>query len=125
MRQRFSAPHIASSEITPETTYLKRREFIRAAGLAAVPALGGLSLQAGAAVATGGAPLEYASAQTGASGFYTDEVQTPADAIASYCNFYEFGTDKVDPPRYAHEMTVDPWSIAVSGAVKKTGEVAP
>jgi sulfoxide reductase catalytic subunit YedY len=123
MRQRFTIPPIASCEITSESAYLKRREFIRAAGLAAVPALGGLSLHAGAAVATGGAPLEYASAQPGASGFYTDEVQTPAGDIASYCNFYEFGTDKGDPPRYAHEMTVDPWSIEVSGAVNNPGKL--
>ena len=123
MRQRLPMPRIASSEITSESTYLKRRDFIRAAGLAVTPALGGLSLQAGAAVTTGGAPLDYETAASGAEGFRTDEQQTPFTDIASYCNFYEFGTDKGDPSGYAHEMSVDPWSIEVSGAVHKPGKL--
>jgi methionine sulfoxide reductase catalytic subunit len=43
---RYSIPLIASSEITPESVYLKRREFMRAAVLATLPALGGVSLSA-------------------------------------------------------------------------------
>ena len=123
MRQRFSIPRIASSEITSETAYLKRRDFMRAAGLAAAPALAGLSLQAGAATETGGAPLKYAAAAPGSEGFHTDEQSTPLNDIASYCNFYEFGTDKGDPQRYSHEMSVDPWSIEVSGEVMNPGKL--
>jgi len=124
MRQRFSIPRIASSEITSETAYLKRRDFIRGAvGLGAAPALGALSLQAHAAASTGGVALDYSKAGPGSNGFYTDEKLTPGDDIASYCNFYEFGTDKGDPARYAHEMTVDPWSVEVSGAVHKPGKL--
>jgi sulfoxide reductase catalytic subunit YedY len=119
----FSTPRIASSEITPESTYLKRRDFIRAAGLAAAPALGGLSLHSEATVSTGGAALDYAVATPGAGGFHTDEKATPPGDISSYCNFYEFGTGKGDPARYAHEMTVDPWSIEISGAVHKPGKL--
>lgn len=123
MRQRFLAPSIASSEITPETSYLKRRDFIRGLGLAAAPVMGGLSLQSQAAVSTGGAALDYAAATAGQDGYHTGEMLTPAGDISSYCNFYEFGTDKGDPARYAHEMTVDPWSIEVSGAVHKPGKL--
>ena len=123
MRQRFLVPSIASSEITPETSYLKRRDFIRGLGLAAAPVMGGLSLQSQAAVSTGGAALDYAAATAGQDGYHTGEMLTPAGDIASYCNFYEFGTDKGDPARYAHEMTVDPWSIEVSGAVHKPGKL--
>jgi sulfoxide reductase catalytic subunit YedY len=123
MRKRFSIPRIASSEITSESAYLKRRDFMRAAGLAAAPAVAGLSLQAQAAPGTGGAPLVYAKATPGTAGTYTNEMLTPADDIAAYCNFYEFGTDKGDPARYAHEMSVDPWSIEVSGAVGKPGKL--
>ena len=123
MRKRFSIPRIASSEITSESAYLKRRDFMRAAGLAAAPALAGLSLQAQAAPGNGGAALVYAKATPGTAGTYTNEMLTPADDIAAYCNFYEFGTDKGDPARYAHEMSVDPWSIEVSGAVGKPGKL--
>jgi sulfoxide reductase catalytic subunit YedY len=122
MRQRYIAPHIPSSEITGESVYLRRREFMRAAGLAAAgPAVGGLSQAALAAERTGGAPLNYTAASPGPSGFYTEESLTSFDDIAAYCNFYEFGTDKGDPARYAHEMTTDPWSVKVTGAVHKPG----
>ena len=121
MRQRYVIPQIASSEITDESVYLKRRDFIRAAGLAAIPALTGFSLPAGASTLTGGVPLTYGKALSKADGFLTTERQTPFSDITAYGNFYEFGTDKVDPGRYAHEMTVDPWSIEVVGAVNKPG----
>ena len=124
MRQRNLTPPVASSEITGESAYLKRREFIRAAGLsAALPALGGLSLSSRAAVATGGDPLDYDKSQPGSSGFHTNESPTPFADVTAYGNFYEFGTDKGDPGRYAHEMTADPWSIEVSGAVHKPGKL--
>ncbi len=123
MPQRYSIPRIASSEITSESAYLKRRDFMRAAGLAAFPALGGVSLTAQAVVTTGEHPLDYDKASSAADGFRTDEQQTPFTDITAYGNFYEFGTDKGDPGRYAHEMTVDPWSIEVDGAVRKPGKL--
>jgi len=123
MRKRTAIPHIASSEITAETAYLNRREFLGVAG-AAVPALAGFPMRAGAVTVTGRKPVEFSSAGPGGgNGFHTDETRTPFDDVASYCNFYEFGTDKGDPQRYAGEMTVDPWSIEVSGAVGKPGKL--
>lgn len=121
MAKRTSIPHIASSEITPEAVYLKRRDFMRAAGMAALPVVTGLS--APAAAAKGGAPLDYKTASSGGSGFNTDEDQTPYSDTTSYCNFYEFGTDKGDPARFAQQMTVDPWSIEVSGEVGSPGKL--
>ncbi len=119
----FKAPHIASSEITPESVYLRRRQFMKAAGLLAAPAMGGLAFNANAAPATGGAPLDYQPAASGPEGYWTNEDGTPADDISSYCNFYEFGTDKGDPAKYAHEMSVDPWTIEVVGEVAKPGKI--
>ena len=116
---KFKAPNISSSEITPESVYLQRRQFMKAAGLLAAPALGGLAFNANSAPATGGDPLDYRPAADGPEGFWTDETRTPADDISSYCNFYEFGTGKGDPAEYAHEMSVDPWSIEVVGEVAK------
>lgn len=123
MRPRTPVPQIASSEITSESAYFNRREFVRAAGLAATPFLGAVSGAVRAGVATGGAPLAFKPAQSGSHGFYTNETPTPFDDVASYCNFYEFGTDKGDPARYASEMSVDPWSIEVDGAVDKPGKL--
>ena len=123
MRRRTLVPQIASSEITSESAYFNRREFVRAAGLAATPFLGAVAGPARAEVATGGAKLAFKAAQPGPGGFYTNETPTPFDDIASYCNFYEFGTDKGDPARYASEMSVDPWSVTVDGAVDKPGKL--
>lgn len=123
MRRRTPVPQIASSEITSESAYFNRREFVRAAGLAATPFLGAVAGSARAEVATGGAKLAFKAAQPGPGGFYTNETPTPFDDIASYCNFYEFGTDKGDPARYASEMSVDPWSLTVDGAVDKPGKL--
>ena len=76
-----------------------------------------------AGAATGGAKLAFKAAQPGPGGFYTNETPTPFDDVASYCNFYEFGTDKGDPARYASEMSVDPWSVTVDGEVDKPGKL--
>ena len=122
MRKRYQAPATASSEITSESTYLKRRELIKAAGLAALPAVAGSALAG--EKDTGGLPLDYkAAVEAGPAGFYTSEPQTPLADVKAYCNFYEFGMDKGDPARNAHEMTTDPWSISVSGAVNKPGKL--
>jgi sulfoxide reductase catalytic subunit YedY len=93
---------------------------MRAAGLAAAGGLPGAVLAAGR---TGGAPLEYAAATPGSTGFHTDEELTPFHDVAAYCNFYEFGSGKGDPAEYAHEMTVDPWSVEVTGAVHNPGKL--
>jgi sulfoxide reductase catalytic subunit YedY len=122
MSKRFQVPHIASSEITPESVYLRRREFMRATGLAGLPLLAGVSAGADAAKATGGAALDYERGAPG-QGYNTAEGATPFDDVTAYCNFYEFGTDKGDPQKYAHEMTVDPWSIEVSGEVTRPGKL--
>ena len=49
-----------------------------------------------------------------------DEV-TPEDIATSFNNFWEFGSGKDDPKRYAHELTVSPWQVRVSGAADRTG----
>ena len=123
-RKRFIDRSIASSDITPESVFLNRRRFTQSlmggAGLAAAGA--GLSVASHPAQAKAGSPLEFAAAEAG-SGFNTDEALTPERDATSYNNFYEFGTDKSDPARYAREMTVDPWSVEVTGLVNKPGKL--
>ena len=115
---------IPGSEITSESVYLRRREFMARSGLmlGAAAAPGGL-------LALDGTPLKplTAVAATPAMaprGFYTDEKKTPFDDVARYNNFYEFGTDKGDPARHAHALTTDPWSVQVVGEVGKPGNYA-
>ncbi|MDE0008903.1 MAG: protein-methionine-sulfoxide reductase catalytic subunit MsrP, partial [Gammaproteobacteria bacterium] len=48
---------------------------------------------------------------------------TPERLATEYNNFYEFGTDKDDPASHAHEMSIDPWTVEVSGEVAKPGKI--
>ncbi|NCZ63357.1 MAG: protein-methionine-sulfoxide reductase catalytic subunit MsrP [Cellvibrionales bacterium] len=119
-RRRIQIPTIASSEITPESVWLNRRELMQQAGFGALAAAG---LGSGAQATESPAPRDLPAAPSSCDGCSTTEALTPyADAI-SYNNFYEFGTDKSDPARYAHEMNVDPWSVEVGGLVNKPGKL--
>lgn len=122
MAKRYRVPHIPSSEITSETAYLNRRQLMKA-GLAALPALTGAPLALSANAPLDGKTLQFTKAEPGPSGFHTAEKVTPYSDVTSYCNFYEFGTDKGDPARYAHEMSVDPWSVEVVGEVHQPGKL--
>ena len=110
---------IASSEITSESVYLNRRQFMGGSLMASgIMALG----SAGFANADDDLKLlEFTKAKKGPEGFYTGEELTPYDDIKSYNNFYEFGAGKTDPARNAHTLTTDPWSIMIEGEVERPG----
>lgn len=46
---------------------------------------------------------------------------TPASLIQNYTNYYEFAYNKQDATRLAQNLTIEPWSVEVSGAVEKPG----
>ncbi len=115
---------IKPSEITPETVYINRRDFMRdSSRWLAAGALGSVATQGFAAGQAGGRELDYrkASAKQVGDGFFTREAPAPYEVIASYNNFYEFGTGKSDPARHAHSMVTDPWSVEISGEAELTG----
>ena len=110
---------IPSSEITPESIYIKRREFIQGALLTSAALMGS---QAAGASAEQLSKLPHKSVQVNdPGGFYTREALTPYADVKRYNNFYEFGTGKEDPGRYAEALTTDPWSLTVEGAVENPG----
>jgi sulfoxide reductase catalytic subunit YedY len=121
---KLDIPSIPSSEITSESAWLRRREFIGAgAAMAAAAGLGLASSRAAALAA--GSPLQFSPASTvPESGFSTAETLTPFEDVTRYNNFYEFGTDKGDPATHAHEMSVDPWSLQVTGEVENPGQLS-
>jgi methionine sulfoxide reductase catalytic subunit len=81
-----------------------------------------LMLGAGA-LAMGGAIAGPALAKLNAvsSPYSTDAEPNSLEDITSYNNYYEFGTDKGDPARYAGGLTTDPWSIQIDGLVDRPG----
>ncbi len=109
-----------SSEITPESAYLKRREFIaRVGGVGA--ALAGATLIGGAACGTRDGRAERADGEAADRRAGTVEVEKPNsyEDITSYNNYYEFGTDKSDPKENSGKLRTRPWTVAVDGLVKK------
>ncbi|WP_339802560.1 protein-methionine-sulfoxide reductase catalytic subunit MsrP [uncultured Marinobacter sp.] len=104
---------LPETEVTPESVYLNRRTFM--AGTAAVAA--GVVMPAWADASPELAELDYRSRPD----LSTQEKLTPRDAVTGYNNFYEFGTGKGDPASYAHEMSVEPWTVTVDGACGKPG----
>jgi len=40
----------------------------------------------------------------------------------TYNNYYEFGTDKSDPAKYAGKLKTRPWTVEVEGLVRKPGK---
>ena len=119
---------IRPSEITPRSVFLDRRRFMRdSAGIATAAMLGagGLSLlgsQAARALVTDKDAKGQKLEGVAESAWRTDEEPTPYSDVTGYNNFYEFGTDKRDPARYAGEFAPRPWTVEVLGECEKPGE---
>lgn len=103
---------VLPSEITPRSLFERRRDFL---------ARSGAGLVAGAALWHGlpGAARASTRLQSVPSALSTTEPLTEREAVTTYNNFYEFGTDKADPARNAHKMAVRPWTVNVEGLVGK------
>ena len=90
------------SDVTPKADYLNRRQLLAAAGAAV------------------GAAALMAPGRAGAEALEPNSLED----ITSYNNFYEFGTGKDDPARYAGSLTTAPWSIVIDGLVERPGTYA-
>jgi methionine sulfoxide reductase catalytic subunit len=106
---------ILPSEITSLSQYNSRRAWLKTAGglglIAGLPTLSGCDAQAQGTKLAGVKP----------NPLYTvpDDKLNKFDDLKNYCNFYEFGTDKTDPPVMAKALKTRPWTVAVEGEVLK------
>lgn len=105
--------------VTPQSVYLKRREFM----LGAAAAIGGTAL-APFAQAEQKLPTADFAAKASASKtlITTDEALNSFDEITQYNNFYELGTGKTDPYENADALTTSPWRVTVGGHCEKPGQ---
>jgi sulfoxide reductase catalytic subunit YedY len=106
---------IKPSEITPEDIFLNRRKLL--AGALAVGLLPGCQPDATAAAIPGSGEFTGLQSWPGS----TSESQSPWDVVTTYNNYYEFGTDKSDPARYAESLVTDPWSVEITGEADRLG----
>ncbi len=105
---RILSTRIASSEITPKSTYLNRRLF-----------MGGALTLMGSALAE---PAGAAALTAAASPLSIDETPTEKEYVTGYNNFYEFGTAKTDPASNAGTLTTAPWTVKVDGLVNNPAD---
>lgn len=118
---------VPSWEITPESVYRQRRQFLKGA-----VALGGLAASGQLFASSAGYDLsgeqvypgpEWLQQALGAertpSPYSTRESLTPYRLVTGHNNFYEFGMGKGDPKRYAQRFRTDPWRVEISGEVAK------
>ncbi|WP_281995988.1 protein-methionine-sulfoxide reductase catalytic subunit MsrP [Ruegeria faecimaris] len=89
---------LTHADVTPRAAFLNRRQMM--AGMAGV-GLAGLAQRAAAQEA-----LE----------------PNTWEEITGYNNYYEFGTRKEDPAKYAYTLVTEPWSIKIDGLVDKPGD---
>lgn len=92
---------LGADDVTPYGEFLNRRQIM--AGMAGL----GLAGLAGPALAAS-----------------DDLQQNTWEEITTYNNFYEFGTGKEDPSKYADALTTDPWSVKIDGLVDNPGDYA-
>ena len=112
-----SNSRIKSWEITSESNYRNRRQFIRDAGLA----IGGGVL---AGTLPQGAHADERDLDTVPGPYSTDEEPNSWQDVTTYNNFYEFGTGKEDPYQNAGDFVASPWNVKISGECDKPGEYA-
>ena len=107
---------IRPSEITSETNYFNRRDFIRAGAIA-----GGslISVSATSAIVPAARGATLSGITQGP--FSSAETPNSYEDITTYNNYYEFGVNKEDPYENAQDFRPRPWTISVEGHAEKTG----
>jgi sulfoxide reductase catalytic subunit YedY len=110
-----NAPDIRSSEITPKSVYLRRREFIQASAAALVTAgLGRFAETARAQIPRTKLPNVIKSPLS------TSEPPNTYEHITSHNNFYEFAPGAGSGPKErSGNFKARPWTISVEGEVAK------
>ena len=113
---------VLSSEITDERLFFNRRNFIRAAAVAATTAATSLVYRRfavpGPAAAQAG--TEISGIQPGGpAAFLPGEGVTSFQDITNYNNFFEFTTDKTGVARVARSFQTRPWAVEVAGLVRR------
>lgn len=117
MPYRFPIP--PASQITPESIYCQRREFIRTLAIGASLLATGCESAAEADSPTAkpvGTPLTATKWPQS-----TAEPTTSWADATSYNNYYEFGTNKSDPARNSGRFRPQPWTVEIAGHAEVTG----
>jgi sulfoxide reductase catalytic subunit YedY len=118
------------SDVTDERIYLRRREFMRlgaglmgAAAGGVFAACGSDAIDAAISVPANAAPQSPLANITKRM-VTTTEPLNKFEEITTYNNYYEFGTSKSDPAKYAGQLKTSPWTVSIEGLCNKPGNYA-
>ena len=116
---------ISENLATPESAYLRRREFIQGPALTSLVTVGAL-YGCGPSTPPKSLPeIEWNDTEKSIypskrnTEFELDRPMTDEKIAGTYNNFYEFGADKTDPVNYAQKLNTRPWKVEVGGLVNK------
>jgi len=125
MERKLKHLNVPSSEITPHSLYLSRRDFLKAAGIVSATAfLAACGLKFPSTTGTGstsGTPTVSQPLPDNTRGQTTDELGNPLntfDEITNYNNYYEFSTDKQSVNPLSASFKSNPWAVQVGGLVQ-------
>jgi len=125
MERKLKHITVPSSEITPQSVYLSRRDFFKSAGIASAAAfLAACGLRLPSTTATGfgsETPTKSPPVPDNAHGQTTDEMGNPLNTfeeITNYNNYYEFSTDKQAVNSLSANFKATPWTLEVGGLVQ-------
>jgi methionine sulfoxide reductase catalytic subunit len=115
--------HDIPSEITPRSAFEARRDILKLWGTGAAGAALAAYAARDARANVGGGLAKLPGGKSAVAGANVMEKVTDYKDASTYNNFYEFGTDKADPARNAHTLQTKPWTVEITGAVKKPGKL--
>ena len=122
-------PDVPSSEITDERLYLRRRDFMKLAGSAAMAAAAAPLFACSDEPLAAEGPVDgtFGAPNLPLTGYKekavtVDEKLNAFGEITGYNNFYEFGTAKDDPKRYSGNLKTSPWTIKIDGLCNKPAD---
>jgi sulfoxide reductase catalytic subunit YedY len=126
MERKLHHVSVQSSEITSQSVYLSRRDFMKAAGVigfAAFLAACGVKIPSTAGNGSGSVTSSLTQSPPvpdNARGQTVDELGYPLNTfeqITNYNNYYEFSTDKQAVNPLSKKFNPFPWSVEVGGLV--------
>jgi sulfoxide reductase catalytic subunit YedY len=112
-------PRIRPSEITPESAWRSRREFLAGLAVAGIAAALPAAGEEVVTVSLVDRPLKFVRNAR----YSTTEKPNPIEQVTGYNNFYEFGTAKEDPAANAGRLRTKPWTVVVDGECEKPGRL--
>ena len=127
MRSSKAKHHLTENDVTPESLYRSRRQFLKQTiyGGSAISLAAYAPQLAWSKAVENSTINKMIQAKLGAAKttITTEEKLNSFDDITSYNNFYELGTDKSDPKKLASHLKTDPWSISIEGECLKPGKL--